>query len=344
MKQPARPRVLALVLPVMLSLAFAAHARILAPDRPPTVPDRLTVVLADGWELPDVAAAWYADEGVLVVEREDGARRTLTPEELAGLRDAAGRDVTAEVLPAWAVARLGGVMPPAAPRPQPSPQPQPPPRPQPAPRPPEMPERPWRDFAPEAVPEAAPARSSATADPRVVFGLELGYAVPHDQHFAGYDGGAGFEALLRLQIAGPLYLSGGYLYQTLQSPGFYPMPLYDPIEGDAYCYPSYSERATIHGPWVGLSLVSTARSPRPVRFYLEGGVGRLEVEDLPLWSWDDSYLGYRLSTGFLIPTGDRAAFTIGVRALHMPQLDTGWNPDHAHTMLGVTLGLSLLGF
>jgi hypothetical protein len=94
---------------------------------------------------------------------------------------------------------------------------------------------------------------------------------------------------------------------------------------------------------MGLSLVSAAESPQPVRFYLEGGVGRFEVEGLPVWGWETTYVGYRLGTGFLIPVGDHGALDLGVRALHMPTLAMGWDPEGSHTMLGLRAGISLLG-
>jgi len=337
---------LALVLVATISLAVPAMARIITPDR--TTSEalfRCTVVLADGWELADVAATWFADEGVLVIERTDGARRSLRPEDLAGLRDAAGRDITREILPAWAVDRLGGDMPPVAPRPQPSPHPEP------VPDPPAT----WPvidDPAPadtwQEIGSAGPRNPRApTQDPRVVFSLETGYSAPHDGHFGNYDGGIGFEGVLRMQIAGPLYFSGGYLFQTLRNPGYYDWPMGAPVQDDDCCgYPYYSidDDGEIRGPWAGISLISTARSPRPVRFYLEGGLGRFTVDGMPVWGWDDAYLGYRMGAGFMFPVGDQATFDLGFRALHLPNLDFGWSPDDGQTMIGINVGLSLLGF
>ena len=98
-----------------LTAADPATAKILVPDGSQQTREGITVVLADGWEFADVQVHWFADEGLLAVERADGARRTFRPEDLAGLRDAAGRDVTRDVLPTWAVERLGGDLPPAAP-------------------------------------------------------------------------------------------------------------------------------------------------------------------------------------------------------------------------------------
>jgi hypothetical protein len=320
------------------SLVSVAQGRILLPGESGRAAGPVTVVLADGWELPDLEVTWYPDEGVLVAERQDGARRTWRPEDLAGLRDAGGRDVTAEVLPTWALERLGGTMPPSAPpaSPGPPPLPAPPPQPEPAPRA-------WDGTRPIALASAL-ADDQAPLDPRVIFGLELGYSAPHDQHFGGADGGVGFEGVLRAQIAGPIYLTGGYLYQTLKnSGGVYAAPC---PEDAMDCWGVVQDLgdAKIYGPWMGLSLVSAAESPHPVRFYLEGGVGRFELEGLPVWGWETAYVGYRLGTGFLIPVGEHGALDLGVRALHMPTLDMGWDPEGSHTMLGLRAGISLLGF
>lgn len=352
-----RPRRQVLLLVALLALCLPAAARIITPGDAPsaTIAGGHTVVLADGWELAEVTVTWHADEGLLVVERADGARRVLRPEDLAGVRDATGRDVTAELLPRWAVDRLGGTMPPAAPvvQPQPEPRrkPQPAPAPLPTPKPvdedadqPRVP-RAMRDFAAAGAPD--PLASAPGLDPRVIFSLGLGYSAPQDGHFGGYDGGLGFEGTLRIQLGGPLYLSGGYLYQTLKNPGYmdiyYDMPPYEGDWGSPYYYYAGDE-GRLWGPWAGLSLISTAETGRPVRFYLEGGVGRFDVEGLPLWSYDSAYLGYRLATGFMIPVGEMAAFNLGCRALHLPNLDFGWAPDDGHTMLGVEMGLSILSF
>jgi hypothetical protein len=320
------------------SLVTVAQGRILLPVQSGGSGGPVTVVLADGWELPDLEVTWYPDEGVLVAQRQDGARRTLRPEDLAGLRDASGRDITAEVLPTWALERLGGARPSSAPHTPRAPHPAPAPAPVPQPAP-----RSWDGTRP-AVPGDPPPVDQGPLDPRVIFGLELGYSAPHDQHFGGADGGVGFEGVLRTQIAGPIYLVGGYLYQTLKNAGG---AFAAPCPEDAWdCWGVITgpDEAKIYGPWMGLSLVSAAESPRPVRFYLEAGVGRFEVEGLPVWSWETAYVGYRLGTGFLIPVGEHGALDLGVRALHMPTLDTGWDPEGSHTMLGLRAGVSLLGF
>jgi hypothetical protein len=348
MSRNALLRAMALVLGAAMCLALPAFARILTPDATPAATDRLTVVLADGWEFQGVTTTWYPEEGVLVVVRTDGARRTLRPEELAGLRDAAGRDVTRTILPPWAIERLGGAMPPAgpvtgpiAPGPiQPTPQPVPPPVENPDPD-----HDPLADWQEVGAPreDDAPARFRPP-DPRVIFEVGAGYASPHDQHFADFDGGFGFEAVLRMQLAGPIYLAGGYLHQILRQPEYgyaVPCDLEDP-----YCgwFPNDGGDATIKGAWAGLSLISAAESPRPVRFYLEAGVGRFDTDDLPVWSFDDAYLGYRFGTGFFLPVGEHAVFDLGVRALHVKNLDFGYQNDDGDTMLGVHAGIGLLGF
>ncbi|MBD3222749.1 hypothetical protein GF314_16075 [bacterium] len=331
-------RAAAPILGVCLALASPAVARIVIPDHPAADEGSLTVVLADGWELAGVAATWYPDEGLLVVERPDGARRTLKPEQLAGLRDARGRDVTAEILPPWAIERLGGEMPPPSPPVPVEPAPKPAPV-VPAPEPPDDPMADWYEVGGRQ--DADSWRGSAR-DPRAIFEIGAGYSAPHDQHFANLDGGFAFEATLRLQLAGPIYLSGGYLHQMLQRNDYMiAVPCGYPDDG---CLVTGTADPTISGPWAGLSIVSAARTAQPVRFYLEGGVGRFAVEEMPLWSLDDAYLGYRLATGFLIPVGDQAAINLGVRALRIENLDFGWYGRDGDTMLGVHGGIALYGF
>ena len=103
-------------------------------------------------------------------------------------------------------------------------------------------------------------------------------------------------------------------------------------------------RSRITGTWLGLSLVSTAEGPRPVRFYMQAGVGSFDVEEMPIWDPEDSYLGYRFGTGFLFPMGENAALDLGVRGLHLQNLDIGTGLEEDHTMLSLHAGIDLLGF
>lgn len=340
-KTPTWACAFALAVGIGLLAGLPATARIVVQENASATPspdNPLTVVLADGWELVDVRATWHADDGLLVVERADGAQRTLRPEDLAGLRDRHGQDITASILPRWALDRLGGTMPPAQPRPEPTPTPIPIPVEPPAESATDPMQIWWESGRP--VNDEAPAEP--VTDPDAIFGLGVNYSEPHDRHFGNLEGGLGVEVLLRLRLGGPFYLSGGYLHQTLEQPAHVPLPPDEPLwDPDGWT----DDPATIGGPWAGLSLVSTARQPNPVRFYLEAGLARLEVQRMPLWSHDDAYLGYRLAAGFLIPLGPETALNLGLRALHVENLDFGpYTEDDGHTMLGAYAGLSLLGF
>jgi len=305
---------------------YPAAARILLPQDL----DQTTVVLPGGWELPGMAVRWSDPDAGLWVVRDDGARRLYRPEELVGLRDAQGRDITAEVLPAWALERLA-----IAPR-------------MPLPRDRDA-EPAWDDRAsrpdhgaPRAQVDEREAGSSTARDWRFLFGFEAGLSKPHDLDLADSEGGLGFDVRARLQFAGSLYLAGGYSWQDLEraASDVIPQPA-EPEDGPASLSWQTEPDVRIEGVWAGLSLVARGEDDQAARFYLEGGIGRYTVEGLYVMEPAEAYLGYHAGLGFLVPLGPAGALDLGFRGTHIVNLDLGYGDD-SHTLIGVRLGLDLL--
>ncbi|HOX25390.1 MAG TPA: hypothetical protein PLL30_12540 [Candidatus Krumholzibacteria bacterium] len=288
--------------------------------------DTATVVLVGGWEFPGVAVRWSDADAGLWVTRADGARRLYQPEEIVRLRDASGRDVTAEVLPPWALQRLAIEAPPAAPRGETA-------------------------FAPPAAgPQPAGSASDDRGGPpgppsgdwRAVWGVEAGYSRPHDLDLLDSDGGLGLDAQARVRLAGPIYLAGGYSWHAIDrvSTGLAPS-IPDPGEepGSAGLPPAADAR--IAGVWAGLSLIARGEDDEAARFYLEGGIGRYTTDGLDVRRPADAYLGYHGGLGFLVPLGAAVALDLGARATQVVNLDLGYGDD-VHTLFGVRLGLAFL--
>jgi hypothetical protein len=283
----------------------------------PTAHDDITVLLADGWQLAGVTVRWSEPDAALAVHRAgDGARRLYQPGRIRALRDAAGRDVTAEILPRWVLPHLAGD---AAPR----------------------------DTAPAGRSGDAPGTTPASGFAEVgqaaagppghpwgfLFGFAAGYSTPLDDDLAGFEGDLGFDASARLRLLGSLYLAGGYAWRTLGPPDEHESAGEDP----QIAVPD----ARITGYWAGLSLVPAGRRPATTRVYAEGGVGRYEVDHMPVQTGDRAFLGYTGGVGLLIPVGDAAVVDVGGRALHLVNLDLGGATDR-HTTLGLRVGVNVL--
>jgi len=313
----------ALLVLLLLPLALPASAKLMVPRDF----DNVTVVLAGGWEYPGLTVRWSDEADGLWVYRADGARRLYRPEELAALRDASGREITREVVPASVLGRL-------APAPGgPVVQPAPPPARDPDRRPPVT--------LPEIGGEAASGPSSGTADGprdwRFLLGVEAGWGKPHDHDFLASEGGLGLGASVRLQLGGALYLAGGYDLQSL--PVASPPVVWDFKRTVSGLHDS--DEGFLQGFWGGLALLSPADGEQAARFYLEGGVGRYEVGNLPVYSAEDAFLGYHAGVGFLIPLGTAAALDLGARGTHVVNLDLGTGDDE-HTLVAFRAGLSIL--
>jgi hypothetical protein len=321
-----------LVSSVLFLLYAPATARIVIPEDHPD----LTVVLADGWEIPGVTVRWSEADGGVIATRADGARRVYALAELRALRDASGRDVTGAVLPRWAVARLGAG---AAVTPRSG---------EPAARPPSdlrgdrsgawAGEEPARFAEVGTAPDVGPGANHWA----FLFGFAAGYSMPYDDEFGGSESGLGFDARARLRLLGPVYLAGGYVWQNLDRPsGMLPLAP-EEFDGPGGIFRDGAREVRIDGYWAGISLIPAARGATDPRFYAEGGVGRFEVDGLVLATDDEAFLGYTGGVGLLVPIGEAAVMDIGARALHLVNLDLGTGRDR-HTSLGVRLGIDVLG-
>jgi hypothetical protein len=309
-------RVCASALLALLCLVLPAAGKLLVPRDLTDV----TVILAGGWELPGMTVRWSEADGGVWVVRADGARRLYRPAELSGLRDAGGRDVTREVLPAWALDKLAASPGTSFPGWQAPPL-----------------TRPEREVGYAEIGARQPERPRRE-DWRFLFGLEAGMDKSHDDDFGDRGAGLGFGLRTRIQLVGPIFLAGGFSWYELpgrQDVYVDPAPDYDFETIDS------SGDVQIAGYWAGLSLLPPGETGDAARFYLEGGVGRYEVEGLVLRDPEEAYLGYSGGVGFLVPLGTGGALDLGVRGLHIVNLDTGRGDDR-HTMLGFHLGVSLL--
>ena len=323
MTRSALPKACALALLAVIVFALPASGKLLVPRDFPGV----TVVLSGGWELPGLTVRWSDPDGGLWVARSDGARRLYKPEEMVGLQDDQGRDITRDVIPDWAVQRLAimpGGLPPAGPRQQ-------------------EPAQQWdSDFASEPAGRRG-ATASEVKEPsnnwHFLLGVEAGWGKPRNGDFLNSQGGLGVDVRTRLQLAGPVYLAGGYAWQSLQ-PGRYPVVRVVEMDGELPVFGG-NQDGLLKGFWAGLSLISAGEAGDEARFYLEGGVGRFEVENLPVQSVEDYFLGYHGGAGFLIPLGSAAALDLGVRATHVVNLDLGYGDDR-HTLVTFRIGLSIL--
>ena len=305
-------RVFVVAAAVLLCFAASAPAKLLVPASRSGV----TVMFADGWDLPDVNVQWSDAEAVLVVVRSDGARRVFDPEDLRGLRDASGRDITFEILPAWTERRLGAALQ-------------------------------GRDIVESAPPPLRPdLRPAAPGEVwRFVFGLEAGFDKPLDGDFDGVEGGLGFDVRARLQLLGPVYLAGGYSWRSLgdRETAYYDLDQPAAKGIPALPYDQRSDDVRLTGLWGGLSLITGNDDPDAARFYIEGGVGRYEVEGFWTVGDDDAYLGYHAGVGLLIPIGPVGALDFGARGTRIMDLDFGYGGDDEHSLVGVHLGIDLLG-
>ncbi len=336
---PAHPGLapIAALIAILLACTFLdpATARIVIPEDH----DQVTVLLADGWRLTGVTARWSEAEGGLAVERsQDGGRRLYAPAEIRAVLDAAGRDVTARVLPAWVLPRLAVADQEAGPVPV-----------APGPAAPPAGSSVARARAPAPAAAAAPGHSGSgrAGEPRpawrhwsFLFGFAAGYSDALEDDLLEADGGLGFDAQARLRLLGPIYLTGGYSWQDLdRGPGA------DGAARPGGEIPAPADEVAdvrITGAWAGLSLLPAASRATTTRFYAEGGVGRYEVEHLPVVVDDEAFLGYTAGVGLLIPVGDAAVVDVGARGLHLVNLDLGGDSDR-HTTLGFRVGISLLG-
>ncbi len=308
----------ALALLVTLLFALPATAKLMVPRDFHGV----TVIINGGWELPGMTVRWSDDDGGLWVYRPDGARRLYQPSELAALQDANGRDMTREVIPPSALSSLSV----APPRQKP-----------PAYQPPSQPPAQVADEIGGSTAAARPAKKST--DWRFLLGVEGGWGKPHDTDLLGSNGGLGLGVRVRLQLAGALFLAGGYDWNSVPvsshlvaAPQDVADRTIDPIDG---------EDGQLRGFWAGLALLSAGDTPESARFYLEGGVGRYEVEGLPVFSTEEAFLGYHAGVGFLIPLGTAAALDLGARGTHVVNLDLGRGDDR-HTLVSFRVGLSIL--
>lgn len=313
----------ALALLAVILLISPASAKLMVPQDFTGV----TVVLSGGWELPGLTVRWSDPDGGLYVVRADGARRLYKPQEMAGLKDNQGRDITRDVMPDWAVQRLAitpGGLPPVEPRQQ-------------------EPVHQWYQEAggqpSQQWDDSGPNQMAPSNDWIFLLGVEAGWGKPRDNDFLNSDGGLGVGVRTRLQLGGALYLAGGYSWQSLPA-GRYPMVRQADSDHGVPDLPMMQE-GQLKGFWAGLSLLSPGEAADDARFYIEGGVGRYEVENLLVMSADEYFLGYTGGAGFLIPLGTAAALDLGVRATHVVNLDLGYGDDR-HTLVAFRAGLSIL--
>ncbi len=301
-----------LVFVVLLLFALPSTAKLLIPQDVHGV----TVVLSGGWEYPDLTVRWSDDSDGLWVFRSDGARRLYRPEELVGIRDAAGGDVTRTIIPPSVMPRLA-VMPGQ----------------------PTVPGQPLPEQPPGEMGGGDPPAEPRIRDWRFLLGIEAGWGKPHDNDFLNSRGGLGVGASVRLQLGGGIYLAGGYDRQALHME--YGDVLY-PEDGMEFASLQYgADDGQLRGFWAGLALLSAADGPEAARFYLEGGVGRYEVVGMPVFSAEDAYLGYHAGVGFLIPLGPAIALDLGARGTHVVNLDLGYGDD-THSVVAFRAGLAIL--
>ena len=319
----ALPKACALALMAVFVFALPVTAKLMVPHDFSDV----TVVLDGGWELPGLTVRWSDPDGGLYVVRSDGARRLYKPAEIVGLRDSQGRDITRDVMPDWAVQRLAmtpGGLPPVEPRQQ------------------EPVQQRDTDFFGEPLHQNGRAGADEKApsnDWHFLLGVEAGWGKPRNGGFHGSEGGLGFDVRTRLQLGGPVYLAGGYSWQSM--PGSrYPVVRTADANGDLPIWGGEQD-GLLKGYWAGLSLISAGETDDAARFYIEGGVGRYEVENLLVLSAEEYFLGYTGGAGFLVPLGPVVALDLGVRATHVVNLDLGYGDDR-HTLVAFRLGLSIL--
>jgi len=306
----------------------------------------VTVVLADGWKLPGATVRWSESEAGLWVARPDGARRLYHPHEVRAVHRADGSDLTAAALPGWVLPHLAGGERAGEPLRPASARSSPPPAVATAALTAGASEADQRPTGVVAATGAGPAASDAPAPGRwhawqFLFGFAAGYSAPHEDDLLESGGGLGFDARARLRLLGPFYLAGGFAWQGLSRQGHADLRLAVPDAAVRDVPGGEPPDATVAGFWAGLALIPAAREPQGARFYAEGGVGRYEVQNLPLQTADEAFLGWNGGVGLLMPVGDTAVIDVGARFLHLVNLDLGGDEDR-HTTLGLRIGIDLL--
>jgi len=283
----------------------------------------VTVVLSGGWELPNMTIRWSDPEKGLWVVRSDGARRLYTPQELSSLHDANGQDITRDVIPAWALAQMGITYQPV--QPQPTPQPMPPPQ--------QTQQYDELGHNPQPKVEQPQDRTAW----RFLIGADAGYTKGRNEDFGDTEGGPSLNALVRLQLAGPLYLAGGYSWSNLGRCESFCAPMPGMDNGDYY----YGGDVEVQGYWGGLSLIPEGRNADSARFYLEAGVGRYQVTGLAIDSDESEFVGYNYALGFIIPLATSLAMDLGVTGRQIVDMPT-YDDQSRHSMFGFHLGFYLL--
>jgi len=271
-----------------------------------------TVVTAEGWQLTPVTARWVDAESKLVVIRTDGARRAYAPEEIQAIYDWEGRNVSARIMPEWAVRRMA--------RTRSTPPPATPPA-----------NQGWTQPVVNS-PGQWPAPAPAHAAPRPIYWqrmLSLGAELnkPFGDGFLESDGGEAFDIRGRVLVGGSIYVVGGFSWQYLSA-----LVLDPDVHGEGF------DKGRLRSAWAGLALVSGSQNPGSARFYVEGGLGRFTADQMPVLSSADAYLGYKAGLGVMKPFGAHSALDLGLRATHVVNLDLG-SDDDAHTLVGVHLAL-----
>ena len=283
MKSLAPPSLLVLAFLILFSgTQPAAAGPALGQDEP-----QATVVTASGWRLTPVTVRWVDAEAGLLVTRTDGASRMYPPEDLQAVYDQGGRNISASVLPGWAVRRLAGGSVPAA------------------------------SGGGWGQPSAPPA-TAAPVQIRWQRMLSLGaeWNKPHGDDFLDSDGGEAADIRGRVLVCGGIYLTGGFSWQYLSAPAVGDFAK----EGDF-------DKGRLRGFWAGLALVSGSGAGMDPWFYLEGGLGRFQADLMPVASDDDGYLGYKAGLGLMKPFGAHSALDIGLRATHVVNLELQQGDD-----------------
>ena len=278
----------------------------------------VTLTDRQGWQMSGVTIRWADNGNTLLVQRSDGATKAYTPGQIRSIRDAAGRNITGEVV----AARQVGVQPTTK-----TVQP---------------------DMAPGGAGEigyAAPARSeqSTMSDliaPRLFqFAVDagLGYATTSGGWFSGLDPGLNYHFGARIRIGGTNYFHLVYRHQDLGSMNvaFYDGSDYVPRTIEAWMN-EYQLLFGHHGRMLRNTAVRGAG-------YIEAGVTFIDNR-VRTSSWStpsaSTKIGFAARGGLILKFGEKIAGDLALSCTWKSALFT--DQEAAGLLLGAHGGIVLL--
>ncbi|MFO7653660.1 MAG: hypothetical protein R6X25_07525 [Candidatus Krumholzibacteriia bacterium] len=323
--------------------ASAADARLVTPQRW----ERVTVTTTDGWEYPGVTVELVDGGQALRLIRPDGAQRTLPLDQIRGLEDSIGRDITAHVIAGWS-RRAEGPPPPAAGVP-----------PRQRARSPIW----WNEsdddrgrWEPrdrhqekhEPFHEVAfPARRHRGTEPlatrfAVALGGAFGFGWNDGRWFRAYENAEYYQGQIRLAISGSVYLTGLYRRHELpRKVEAIPLP---PVDDDEplSVYPDLKLDQFLFG----LGFMPRRHHWSDAIPYLELGYGRTEYTAVGQDGWLSGAVDKRTvfaQLGIIMPLGRDVALELAGSAVHSGDDLFDFGDDaRSGTVLGAHAGLTIL--